>query len=411
MKSALSRIAAATVVGGVIAYLITWLVPRFLGFESYAEFSVFWGLLFFLVSALSGIQQEITRATRVRLPDEERSASSAIALGAAVAAGVALICAVTGPLWADNLFPGFGIALVWPIAVGAGSYAMLAVVGGTLYGIAAWNMLFWLISGEAVLRLALVSAALFAGADTVVVAWAVAVPFPLTVLLLSPSLRRRIRRHATMDSGYSTVIGNVLRTIAAAASMGVIISGMPFVLGATSGGVDTELFGLVVITMTLTRAPLIVVVMALQSYFIVLFKTASAPFALLLRLGGAVLAGGVLLAAAGLASGPWAFELLFPGEASPSSMLIAQFIVSSALVAVMCLTGPLVLTRGAHWVYSGGWAAAAIVTIGLLLVPIGFVDRLLLALYVGPAVGIAIHVGYLLARGFAGQVDTARARS
>ena len=66
-------------------YIITWLVPWQVGFSAYSSFAIFRSLLFFIVSALSGIQQEVTRATRPRVDPIRRARHQVVAFGAAIA--------------------------------------------------------------------------------------------------------------------------------------------------------------------------------------------------------------------------------------------------------------------------------------------------------------------------------------
>ena len=50
------------------------------------------------------------------------------------------------------------------------------------------------------------------------------------------------------------------------------------------------------------------------------------------------------------------------------------------------------LATGRHRAYSSGWAASALVAVGLLLTPLPIVDRILVSLAVGPVVGVLLHV-------------------
>lgn len=390
-----SRLILATIIGGVAGYVITWLVPRAVGFAEYAEFAVFWGFLFLMVSALSGIQQEVTRATR---PATTGSMTRALIFGAVVSVAVLALILGTAPLWVEAVFPTTSWALVLPAAIGAASYVGVAVVGGALYGLAQWGAVFWLISTEALLRLVAVGAILLFSNDIVVIAWAVALPFPLTLILLSRLLFPKIWKRAELDVDSRQLTWNVVRTIAAAASMGVLISGMPMLLGIAAGGESKELVGLVIITITFTRAPLIVVMMALQSYFIVLFKNAGSAFwKTYLTLSGAVVLGGGVLGLLGFLVGPWVFSLLFPGEIVPSAEFVSTMVVSSALVALLCLSSPAVLVRSQHFVYTAGWIVAAVTTVVILALPIAFMARVVLALFLGPAAGLLVHCTYLVA--------------
>ena len=61
-------------------------------------------------------------------------------------------------------------------------------------------------------------------------------------------------------------------------------------------------------------------------------------------------------------------------------------------VALLVLTGTAVLALDAHRTYVLGWAVAAVVAVGLLLLPLGLIPRAMIALYLAPACGVAVHL-------------------
>ncbi|MCU1443148.1 MAG: hypothetical protein JWQ59_1298, partial [Cryobacterium sp.] len=68
LDTGFTRILVATAIAGIAAYVVTWVVPRIIGGVDYKVFAVFWASMYLVVTALSGIQQEVTRATRPVLP-------------------------------------------------------------------------------------------------------------------------------------------------------------------------------------------------------------------------------------------------------------------------------------------------------------------------------------------------------
>ena len=137
--------------------------------------------------------------------------------------------------------------------------------------------------------------------------------------------------------------------------------------------------------------------MSLQSYLVVTFRDDVAAFgAKFLRVLAIIVGAGVLLAAAGWLAGPAVFALLFPDELVPEGWFLATLVFSSALVGTMCVTGPAVLARSRHLVYSAGWVGAAVATVAALMLPLDFTARTVLALLVGPATGLVVHGIYLL---------------
>lgn len=394
-RRGLTGILLATAVVGAIGYVITALVPRVIGVASYSTFAVFWATLFFLVAALSGIQQEVTRATHSRFPPargNHRVRNFALV-------GASACCVVilgTAPAWSALAFGPEGPWLSLPLAVGVGGYFALAVLGGTFYGVADWRSVFWLMMTEGVLRLVLVGIALAWTTDVVALAWTVALPVPITVLILALASGRRRTQESHLDVTVRRLIWNSGRTVIASSSMGLLVSGLPLVLSLSSRGVDEGTLGLVMLAATLTRAPLIVVAMALQSYFVVFFRQRTAVLGrTLLLLLGSLFVVGLLLAITGYALGPLLFGLLVPGTAHVSAVLIGGLIATAVLIAALCITGPCLLTIGAHAVVAAGWLTAAVLTTGLLFLPLLLETRVILALAVGPGIALLVHLVYL----------------
>ena len=111
-----------------------------------------------------------------------------------------------------------------------------------------------MITADAFLRLLLVGVVLPFSHDTRVLSWAVAIPFPLAVIILWPVLRRRIANRTYVDAGYGRLTWNVVRTIVATAATSLMVSGFPLLVGVTSRHDHASTVGLVILTTTLVRA-------------------------------------------------------------------------------------------------------------------------------------------------------------
>jgi len=386
----------ATAISGIASYVVTWLVPRHVGLANYAIFAVFWSSMYLVVGALSGIQQEVTRGTLPIATARASQVNRARNFGIVAALSVFALILATAPLWQKNVFPANGLSLVLPLAFGAGSFVLVAVLAGSLYGVGELRSLALMMTTDALLRLGAVALVLAFTINVVALAWAVALPFPVAVITLWPFIRHGVVGHTELDVNYRALAWNVARTIIAAASTGVMVSGFPLILGLTSRSEPGAIVGLYVLTITLTRAPLIIVAMSLQSYFLVSFRDYREhfwrQFAVIIS---TIIGAGLLLAGAGWCLGPAVFGFLFPGALRPSGPLIGALVLSSALVGILCVSAPAVLARSQHFVYSAGWLVAAIVTIAALLLPIDFSHRVVLALLSGPVMGLLVHAGYL----------------
>ncbi|MES2092852.1 MAG: hypothetical protein V4531_03440 [Actinomycetota bacterium] len=396
--SGFAIILIATAAAGIASYAVTIFVPNRIGLAGYAVFAVFWSFIYLIVGTLGGIQQEVTRATLRRAGEATIHASRARTFG--IVAGLIVLTTIVGtaPVWVNTTFPENGWALVWPLAVGASSYVMVAVLAGSLYGVAAWVPLALMISVDAILRLVALAVALAFTTDVVALAWSVTIPFPVALVVLWPFIRHTIAGRSQLDVGYRALTWNVARTITAAAATAVMVSGFPLLLGLTSHSEPKATVGMYILTITLTRAPLIVVALSLQSYLIVHFRDNTHDFwRQLLGALGAVIAGGAALGLAGWFLGPPVYRFLFPNQLQPDAPFITILVGSSALVAALCITAPAVLARAQHFVYTSGWVAAAVVTIAALMLPIDFASRTLYALVGGPVVGLLVHASYLAA--------------
>ncbi len=400
-KSGLTVILIATAIAGVASYVITWLVPRVIGFADYATFAVFWAALYLVVGALFGLQQEVTRATQPVAADAHPHVNRARNFGLAAAGATLVIVLATAPLWAQSVFPGVGWALVFPLASCAASYALVAVLGGTLFGLGQWHAAAALVLADALLRLAGIAVALPFTHNIVVLAWAAVAPFPLAIVVLWPFIRGRVVGRAQLDVGYRQLSWNVARTITAAAATGLMVSGFPLAFGLAAAGSPAGLVGMVILAVTLVRAPLIIVTMALQGYLLVQFR--DAPERAARRLAvilAAVLGAGVALGGLAWLVGQPIFGWLFPGEPVPSAWFLGVLVGSSALVAALTVTASAVLARSLHHLYTAGWVTGAVVTILALFVgaviPLELEPLAAVALLAGPVVGLAVHLGGLV---------------
>ncbi|THG36065.1 hypothetical protein E6C70_00525 [Glaciibacter flavus] len=394
--SGFTLVLLATAIAGLSGYLITWLVPRVIGFAAYADFAVFWSLLFLVVSALSGIQQEVTRSTSAPRRAAVSSRHQAPIFAGVVALIVFLVVLLSSPLW-RTAFAAADSALVWPLALGAAVSVLVAVLTGTAYGTKQWPIVFLVVVVEALVRVVGIALGLVWTNSVVDLAWLVVLPFAVALLITLPIALWTRTASLHFDVGYRDLSWNVARTVAAAASMGLLVSGFPFILAATSRTVSASELGLLVLVATLVRAPLIVTAMALQSYLIVFFRDHRAPLLRsVVRLEALVISLAIALGALGWLIGPVVFTLLFPNQAVPSGGLVGVLVLSSGLVAALCVSAPAVLALGRHGVFTAGWLVAAFSTVACLLLPMAFLDRAVLALVLGPVAGLVVHSAYLV---------------
>ncbi len=386
-------ILVSTVIAGGAAYLLMPIVAGQLGRSSYAAFAVYWSALYLVISALSGIQQEVTRATRLR-PENVTTRQNPTARNFAVIVSILVLafCAGSAFIWAHAVFPDDGWSLVVPLSVGVASYVIVAVLCGVLYGLNAWVYIALMIGVDGVLRFILVAGVLVFTRDLTVLAWAAAAPFLLTPAILWLFMRRQVVGRFQLDVGFRALSWNVSRTVIGSAATGVIVSGFPLLLSATSASVQPAEIGVLVLAITLTRAPIVIAVLSLQSYLVIYFRTHSATLgSALIKIIGVIAVGTAVLAGLAGMVGSWLLITFIGPEYELDGGLLALLVASAGAVAALCATGPAVLSRSDHVAFTGGWVVAALATIALLLVPGSLEIRAVLALGIGPLCGLAVH--------------------
>lgn len=404
-RGALAYVLGATVVAGIIGYVIQAVVPGFTGADEYITFSVFWSIVYLVVSALSGVQQEVTRAASTGPSAGGPRTLAGFAL--LYASGAAALIVLLSPLWAPQvLLPevlsergGVVVQLVAALAVAAVGYTFVAVLSGALYGVRNWPGVAAVTVTDSMLRLIAIVVALALGAGVASLGWAVAAPFLLAAAGVWLFTGHAIRRSLALDIGMPGLLRNSMRTVGAAIATGIMISGLPFLLGVTSDRTQPELLASLILVITLTRAPLVIPLLALQSLLIVTFRDAPDRVVARVRLWGAgLLLVTAVLSALAMFVGPWVIALLYDDRYALPAPAYASIVASAGLTALLCLTGPAVLAVGQHGRYLLGWAAASAALIGLLLLPLAELERVLLALCVSPIVGVVIHAAALVRR-------------
>lgn len=393
----LGFILMATVLGGLVGYAVQAAVLSQLDPAAYLRFSVFWSALYLVISGLAGIQQEVTRATRFSARRQQHTSNTARNFGALTSVAFFGAIVSLGPLWGPLVFgDDWSWSLVVALAMGAASYVVVAVFCGTMYGLHQWRTLAVMISSDALLRLAFIGILLsFSGARELL-PWAVILPFPFTVLVVWAVVRKHTRGRSILDVNLKSLAWNSARTVSGSVATGILISGFPLFLSLASRNDSAAAVGTLIAVVTLTRAPLVIPFLALQSYLLVFFRDHTSSF---WRVFGLIL-GAIAVAtavASGLAwwLGPSLLGFFGPGytvEASTAGLLVA----SAAFTAALCASGPAVLARNGHAAYSAGWIAAAVGVVALLFLPLDLDSRSILALAVGPAIGLVVHLIYLV---------------
>ena len=89
-------------------------------------------------------------------------------------------------------------------------------------------------------------------------------------------------------------------------------------------------------------------------------------------------------------------RLVFGPDYGNTSLILGMLVVAASLLALLMLGGSIALALDSHTVNTIGWYAALVVSVALMLTPAGLATRTILALAIGPAVGSAIHLTFVL---------------
>lgn len=397
-RRGLAAVLLATAVAGVVGYVIQLLAPRMLPTaDAYVAFSVYWATLYLCGSALTGIQQEVTRAAH---PAEPAQRPPALRNATAVFAGVVAAAAVAiGLVFSTQLTSVPTLSLVGSLTIGLVGYLFMMVLSGVMYGLQVWRGVAMITIVDALVRAVLVVTGFALHLSPGWIALLVSVPFGIAFGATWLSVRGRVVGRFQLDVGYRALAFNTLRTMGAAAAMGLLVSGLPVLLKVTSPGVPATVLAAHVLAITITRAPIVIPLLALQSYMISVLRHAGD--ALLRRLAVWVAVGAVVVGVLSVIAfwlGPPIIAAVSGGRYTISAGMAAAIVASAGLVGLMGVAGPALLVRSHHGFYAAGWIVAAVATVALLLLPLPFDQRLTIALLGGPLAGLAVQAYGLLTR-------------
>lgn len=410
-------VAFSSVFAGLTGYLVIFLATSTLGAERFQVFNVFWGLFFMVYGSLQGLMHETTRGVRQALarqsaeddptaedllteplrdsehapePHERvRPFRVSFAFGA-VAAGLML---ASSPLWAPIVLEpshtALGIAL---LTFATGLAAVQAVFCGLVSGAGRWRMFGIFLTVEAFLRVlvALVAVMLadpIAGFMYATIAGIVMTPLTLAV---SPAARRLIELRG--DVRTREFVRRSLHAILAASAAAILVVGFPVLISAARPNADPVVIGNLLAAVTLTRAPVLTPITSFQNAIVVYFvdrvargrRVVWVPVAIVLAVAsiGAVLAWLI---------GPPIIQFMGP-DFRVGGILLAALTFAAGFTGALYITGSAVLARERHGVYVTGWLLASAIALLLLVLVPGDAVATVLALMVGPVVGVLFHI-------------------
>jgi O-antigen/teichoic acid export membrane protein len=398
-RGSVARVGIATAVAAVCGYGVMYLAARRLEPAGFSVFGVFWGAFGLAAGAANGLLQEATREVRSTAghPAGAGPHTRPMRVAAAVAVGAAAVIVGTSPLWAPHVFAEERPLSVALLSAGLAGFCLHATLLGMLAGAGRWSLYGALMVTDALTRLMLAIAAFAFGWGLSGFLWATVGGSLawLLLLLASPTARSAAQLRTTVS--VSAFLRGSAHSIAAAGASAILVMGFPVLLKATSGQLGAA-GGVIILAVTLTRAPLLVPLTAMQGNLIAYFVDhRSARVRALLVPAGIVIAVGAVGVAAAFLLGPWILRMGFGTEYVTSGRLLAWLTAAAVSIALLTLTGAAAVAAALHRAYSIGWVGATLAATLLLTLPLGLETRTVLALLCGPLVGIAVHL-FALAR-------------
>jgi O-antigen/teichoic acid export membrane protein len=394
-RGSVVRVGIATVISALCGYAVLYLAARDLEPAGFSVFAVFWGAFGLLAGAANGLLQESTREVRQaqQLPVADPGPRiHPIRVALVVGLVAAAVVAGTAPLWSGHVFVESRWLSVGLLSVGIFGFCLHATLLGVLAGVNRWSEYGTLIVGDATGRVVVATATFLVGWGLVGYLWAtVAGSIAWLVLLLASPATRAAARLLTPGTTM-TFLRGAYHSIAAAGASAILIMGFPVLLKATSADLGAA-GGVVILAVTLTRAPLLVPLNAMQGNLIAHFVDERAARLRALIMPSLVVLGLGALAVlvAGLA-GPWLLQSAFGPAYHAGGGLLAWFTAAAIAIALLTLTGAATVAAALHRAYAVGWIGATLASTLLLLLPTPLETRTVVALLCGPLVGIAVHL-------------------
>lgn len=401
-RGSVARVGTATVLTALCGYAVLYLAARNLEPAGFSVFGVFWGAFGLVTGAANGLLQEATREVRstgyVQVVSGPRTHPMRVAAMVGVVA--AAVIAASSPLWSGHVFIESQWLSVALLSVGLAGFCLHATLLGMLAGVGRWTQYGALMVTDAGIRVAVAATTFVIGWGLVGYLWATVAGALAWLILMIASPSTRAAAALMTPGGTATFLRGAAHSIAAAGASAILVMGFPVLLKATSGDLGAA-GGVVILAVTLTRAPLLVPLTAMQGNLIAHFvdqgtdrlRALVAPAMAVVALGAVgVVAAGTL--------GPWLLRVAFGEAYRAGGGLLAWLTTAAIAIALLTLTGAAAVAAALHRAYAAGWISATVASMLLLLLPVGLETRTVIALLCGPMVGIAVHLA-ALARGSA----------
>ena len=399
-RSSVARVGAATALTAACGYAVVYLAARDLAPAGFSVFAVFWGAFGLVTGAANGLLQETTREVRAAgylqvTPGLKKRGTHPLRVAAMVGIGAAVLIAASSPLWGGRVFAAAHWLSVGLLSVGLAGFFLHATLLGVLAGSNRWTQYGALMVTDAVIRVAVATAAVVVGWGLVGFLWATVAGAAAWLIMIAASPTTRAATRLLTPGGTATFLRGAAHSITAAGASAILVMGFPVLLKVTSSQLGAE-GGVVILAVTLTRAPLLVPLTAMQGNLIAHFVDERTK-RLRALLAPAALVGGIGIVgvlAAGLV-GPWLLRVGFGPDYHAAGALLAWLTAAATAIAMLTLTGAATVAAAMHRAYALGWVSATVASALLLVLPLPLQTRTVVALLCGPLVGIGVHLAAL----------------
>ncbi|SDX15895.1 Membrane protein involved in the export of O-antigen and teichoic acid [Amycolatopsis xylanica] len=385
-----------------LGYVLTLVVSRVLEPEVNKVFLSFWGVLMGLGSALSPLEQEISRQSAVAALDGGRAgkpALRAITVGGLVVAVVSALSLI--PAATDRLFGGDPV-LALLVLLGGVSFACQFGTRGLFIGQNRVRQFSWLILAEAAIRIVVLGALVVASIAHLVPLAIAATAGSFAWLFFARPAAKLVDPHLDGES-WRPITGRILLLMLGAGLTASVITGYPAMVNLLAPGGDGAQLATLFLALTVARIPLMLMspVQAIAVPTVVRLSSTDEGLHKLRRylvLGAfGTIAVGAIGALVGLLIGPWLIQLLYGAKYAAEGWWVAGLVWSSVLIAaIQLMTAVLVAQTRANKVLIT-WAVVAVSTaLTLVLMPGDTILRAVVGLIVGPTLGLAVVTAFVV---------------
>ena len=383
----------------VATVVVTVVAAHVLTVDENAKFLVYWSLLFGIFQVMSGMQNEATRAvSSLQEMDGEPRARvllMPVILGCASLAVVGLVAGADRAFLGAGLLDGIAPLVVTVSAIVIVSYSCHLTLVGALAGRHDWVPMAGLGAVESVIRLAAILAIGLAVGGLVPLQLAAALPALTWLLLVAVwrPVRQAVVSRADVD--LPRLLRNGALAMLTAGAGAVLVNGFPFVTRlAVANVVTAGALASLILAIQLTRAPLMIPLMAFQGVVISAFVAQKERgLRSLVKPLAAVVGAGLVLALLMAGIGPFLMRLLYGVQYVLPPIVLGGLTFAAVSLALLTLSGAATLAISAHRAYLAGWWVGALMTVGLLfLLPLPPAWRVAVAVLCGPLMGVAVHL-------------------